>query len=70
MGPKDRMALLPVSGSSQDGDSDVLIKGSYMSKRGMYAAVSYMACAGRLKIDFFSFNSTVWLRSDYYFYQF
>ncbi|KMZ68662.1 UDP-sugar transporter-like protein [Zostera marina] len=45
MGSKDRNALLPVSGLSQDGDDDLLIKGSYMSKRGMYAAVSYMACA-------------------------
>lgn len=54
MGSKDRNALLPVSGLSQDGDDDLLIKGSYMSKRGMYAAVSYMACAGKLKrFDFY-----------------
>jgi hypothetical protein len=41
--------LLPVSDPPKSDDK--LFKGSAMTKRGAYAAISYMSCAG---IDFFS----------------
>ncbi|KAG1363223.1 Nucleotide-sugar uncharacterized transporter 3 [Cocos nucifera] len=46
MAPKS--VLLPVSDPPRDGGiDDGLFKGSAMSKRGAYAALSYMSCSGR-----------------------
>ena len=33
-------------GGGDDGDEEKLFKGSAMTRRGAYAAISYMACAG------------------------
>lgn len=38
-------AVLPVSDPGKD-DNDKIFRGSAMTKRAAYAAISYMACAG------------------------
>ena len=39
--------VLPVSDPPLAGDNDLGGKGSAMTKRGAYAALSYMSCAGK-----------------------
>lgn len=52
MSSNDRMSL-PVSDPQQKGEQR-LFKGSTMTSRGAYAALSYMSCAGILYIHILS----------------